>query len=269
MGVFMSNKLTELTDRVLKEVINNAVILPSTYKEHFENNAREMQIDLDYERMIDETAQQRLNEANEVAEQAYCKLDLLQKTTQNAHEAIQNQDLDKLAAVTSEINNLKTEMETIKTQLHTDSLTNVYNRKWLSQNLLNEGEFIYDGIFAFIDLDKFKPINDQYGHVIGDKVLQYMASFLKTNLKGMDVIRYAGDEFVVISRTEQMENAYMRFKQLQEDLLSKKLKASNGELLYLSFSFGITRFNVGSNFREVLEMADSLMYENKRQKQAS
>ncbi len=44
----MSNKLTELTDRVLKEVIKNEVILPSMYQEHFENNAREMDIDLDY-----------------------------------------------------------------------------------------------------------------------------------------------------------------------------------------------------------------------------
>lgn len=265
----MLNKLRELTDRVLKEVIKKEVILPSTYKEHFESNAREMKIDLDYERMIDEIAQERLNEANEVAEQTYCKLDLLQKTTQDAHEAIQNKDLGKLASVTSEIENLKTEMETIKTQLHTDSLTNVYNRKWLFQNLLHEGEFINDGILTFIDLDKFKPINDHHGHVIGDKVLQYMATFFKTSLKDMDIMRYAGDEFVAISKTAQIEDINMRFKTLQEDLLNKKLKASNGELLHLSFSFGITRFNVGSNFREVLEIADSLMYENKRQKQST
>jgi len=269
MGVFMSNKLTELTDRVLKEVIKNEVILPSTYKEHFENNAREMQIDLDYEKITDTIAQKRLNEANEVTEKAYCNLDLLQKTTQDAHDAIENQDLDKLALVTSEINNLKDEMQTIKAQLHTDTLTGVHNRKWMAENLLQEGEFIYDGIFTFIDLDKFKSINDQHGHVIGDKVLQYLATFLKTSLKEMDIIRYAGDEFIIVSKKEQMEEAYMKFKGLQEELLSKKLKASNGELLYLSFSFGITRFNVGSNFRDVLEMADSLMYENKRNKQSS
>ena len=269
MGVFMSNKLTELTDRVLKEVIKNEVILPSTYKEHFENNAREMQIDLDYEKMIDESAQKRLDEANEVAEQAFCKLDVLQKTTQDAQDAIQNQDLDKLAIVTSEIDKLKTEMDAIKSQLYTDTLTNTHNRKWLSENLLHDGDFIYDGVFAFIDLDDFKPINDNHGHVIGDKVLQYLATFLKTSLKEMDVIRYAGDEFIIICKKEQMEESYMKFRKLQEELLSKKLKASNGELLYLSFSFGIARFDVGSNFREILEMADSLMYENKRQKKSS
>ena len=103
-----------------------------------------------------------------------------------------------------------------------------------------------------------------HGHVIGDKVLQYVATYLKTSLKGMDLIRYAGDEFLIISRNEQMEGCYMRMKDLQESLLSKKLKAANGELLYLSFSFGLTRFETGSSFRDVLEIADSLMYENKK-----
>ena len=265
----MANNLTELTDRVLKEVIKKEVILPSTYQEHFENNAKEMQIDLNYEKMIDKTAHDILNEANEVVAKTYCSLDTLQKTTQDAQNAIKDKDLDKLAFVASEISNLKKEMESIKSQLHTDSLTNIYNRKWLFDYVLDDGKFIYNGVLIFIDLDHFKPINDKYGHVIGDKVLQYLSSFLKINLKGLDVIRYAGDEFVVVSKSEQMEDVYMRLKKLQEDLLSKKLKASNGELLYLSFSFGITHFESGAGFREVLEMADSLMYENKRQKKES
>lgn len=265
----MANNLTELTDRVLKEVIKKEVILPSTYQEHFENNAKEMQIDLNYEKMADDSTQDKLNEANEIANKAYCSLDTLQRTTQDAQDAIKDKDLDKLALVSSEISNLKKEMESIKAQLHTDSLTNIYNRKWLSEFVLDDGKFIYNGVFIFIDLDHFKPINDNHGHIIGDKVLQYLASFLKINLKGMDVIRYAGDEFVVISKSEQMEDVYMKLKKLQEDLLSKKLKATNGELLYLSFSFGITHFESGAGFREVLEMADSLMYENKKHKKES
>ncbi len=265
----MSNKLIELTDRVLKEVIKNEVILPSTYKEHFENNAREMQIDLDYEKMVEEAANNRLEEANEIAEKAFCNFEILQKTTQDAQDAIIGQDLIKLAKVSTEISQLKNEMNNIKAQLFTDSLTKVHNRKWLSEYLLDDNDFAQDGILVFIDLDNLKVINDNHGHIIGDKVLQYLASFLKTSLKDMQVIRYAGDEFLVISKDEHMEDVYMRIKELREELLGKKLKASNGELLYLSFSFGVTRFVPGSNFREVLEMADALMHENKRQKKVS
>jgi len=265
----MANQLTELTDRVLKEVIKNEVILPSTYKEHFDNHAREMQIDLDYESIVNEETQRQLSEANELTEKTYCNLDTLQKTTQDAQDAIRDKDLDKLALVTREISGLKSALGELKAQLHTDTLTNAHNRKWLMENILYDGDFISNGILAFIDLDKFKPINDKYGHIIGDKVLQYLVGFLKSNLKGMDIIRYAGDEFIIVSKNEHMEQCYLRLKKLQEDLLSKKLKAANGELLYLSFSFGMARFETGANFRDILEIADSLMYENKKSKKAS
>lgn len=168
--------------------------------------------------------------------------------------------------ITKEIAGLKTAMSSLRTQLYTDTLTSIHNRKWLVENLLHDGEFITDGTLIFIDLDKFKPINDIHGRVIGDKVLQYLASFLKSMLKDMDVIRYEGGEFLLIAKNEQMEECYMKTKRLQENLLSKKLKAANGELLYLSFPFGLTRFEVDSNFRDTLEIADSLMYENKKSK---
>jgi len=262
----MSNKLTEITNRVLKEVIKNEVILPSTYKEHFENYAKEMEIDLDYEEMVDKATQKRLNEANELMEKTYCNLGDLEKTTQTAQDAIKENDLDKLALVVKEIAGLKSALGELKNQLHTDTLTKIYNRKWLMENLLDDCSFKGEGILIFIDLDKFKPINDVHGHVIGDKVLQYLASFLKSSLKDMDVVRYAGDEFIALSSSTNMEESFKKMKKIQEDLLGKKLKASNGELLYLSFSFGLTRFEKKSNFRDVLEIADSLMYENKKQK---
>jgi len=262
----MADNLTELTDRVLKEVIKNQVILPSTYKEHFENHARDMKIDLNYEEIVSQETQDKLNEANELMHETSCNLGTLEETTQQAKEAIQSQDLQKLALVVKEIENLKSSVGELKLQLHTDTLTKVHNRKWLVENLLNDGKFIEEGILAFIDLDKFKIINDVHGHVVGDKVLQYLASFLKSNLKEMDIVRYAGDEFIIISKGLKMEKCFMQLKELQEDLLGKKLKASNGELLYLAFSYGLTRFDVGSDFRDTLEIADSLMYENKKSK---
>lgn len=262
----MANRLSEITDLVLKEVIKNEVILPSTYKEHFDNHAREMQIDLNYEEIVNKATQDRLNQANELMDKTYCNLDSLAKSAKDAQDAIEEKDADKLALVAKDIAELKIAIGSLKKQLHTDVLTSVYNRKWLSENILHEGSFTFDGTLIFVDLDDFMPTNNKYGHVIGDKVLQYLAGYLKSSLKDMDVVRYAGDEFIVISKNEQMETCYMRMKKLQEDLLSKKLKATNGELLYLSFSFGLTRFEVGSSFRDVIEVADSLMRENKKNK---
>jgi len=262
----MSNKLTELTDRVLKEVIKNEVILPSTYREHFDNHAKKMNIDLNYEKILEEETEKRLEEAHDLMEKTHCGLDELEKTTISAQTAIKENDADKLALVMEEIEGLKSSIADLKGQLHTDTLTKLHNRKWMIEHVLSNGDFINEGILVFIDLDKFKPINDLHGHVIGDKVLQYLASFLKSHIRDMDIVRYAGDEFIVISNKYQMEGCYLKMKKIQEDLLSKKIKASNGELLHLSFSFGLTRFEKGSNFRDVLEIADSLMFENKKQK---
>ena len=262
----MADNLIELTDRVLKDVIKNKIILPSTYKEYFENHARDMNIDLNYEIMLENTIQKEFDKASELVEKTTCSINSLEETTEHAKLAIQSQDLQKLAQVIKEIESLKSSVGSLKTQLHTDTLTKVHNRKWLIENLLHNGKFVSEGILAFIDLDCFKEINDNHGHVIGDKVLQYLASFLRSNLKDTNVIRYAGDEFLVVSKALKMEDCFTRIKKLQESLLNKKLKASNGELLYIAFSYGLTRFDKGADFRDTLEMADSLMYENKKRK---
>ena len=265
----MRNKLTELTDRVLKDVIKNEVILPSTYKEHFDTHAKAMNIEHDYEKLAKEAYEETLNDANDLMEKTSCNLEHLERTTHDAHEAIMAKDEQKLAAISKDIAELKSAVGSLRNQLHTDSLTHIHNRKWLHEHLLHKGTFKHDGTLAFIGLDRFKEINEEHGHVIGDKVLQYLAGFLKKNLKGMDIIRYAGDEFIIVSRGEKLEECFTKMRSLQEELLSKKLKATNGNLLYLAFSFGLTRFNVGSNFRDVLEIADALMYENKKHKRAS
>ena len=68
---------------------------------------------------------------------------------------------------------------------------------WL---LLDDGKFQNDGKMAFIDLNKFKIINDTHGHLLGDLVLKYLVKFLQKELayEGVNVMRYAGDEFMVL-----------------------------------------------------------------------
>ncbi|MDF1881393.1 hypothetical protein JHD50_08790, partial [Sulfurimonas sp. MAG313] len=149
----MPNILTEITDRVLKEVIKNEVILPSTYKEHFDNHAREMQLDVNYEEIVEKATQKRLDEANFIMEKTTCSLNDLENTTHSAQEAIRDKDLDKLAIVVKEIEGLKSALGDLKGQLHTDSLTKIHNRKWMTEHLLDDGNFKDEGILVFIDLD--------------------------------------------------------------------------------------------------------------------
>ena len=106
--------------------------------------------------------------------------------------------------------------EQIKDQAIRDSLTGVYNRRYLEQFLSREikrsrrsGRPI---AFLMIDINRFKEINDRFGHQAGDRVLQAIASLLSKNVREVDiVVRYGGDEFLaVLSETNGEANVIKR-----------------------------------------------------------
>jgi diguanylate cyclase (GGDEF)-like protein len=95
---------------------------------------------------------------------------------------------------------------------HTDPLTLVYNRRYLDQRLEEEvrrcSRHDRSLSVAILDLDKFKSINDTFGHIAGDLVLQVVADILRANLRIHDIIsRWGGDEFVIIMPETALEDA--------------------------------------------------------------
>ena len=123
------------------------------------------------------------------------------------------QDILKLETekITSYLNNemlninieAEREIEKLKHELYHDDLTSVYNKKYFTNYIISsDGKLQRDGTMVFIDLNKFKQINDTYGHTIGDNALEVFSSFLSSNLRENDkIIRYAGDEFVILFDT--------------------------------------------------------------------
>src|SRR2546423_3354388 len=92
---------------------------------------------------------------------------------------------------------------TLEQMVVNDPLTGLYNRRFLMDRLLQEMQrsdrHVEALAFALIDLDGFKPINDQFGHVLGDKVLRGVGSAISRSVRVSDVAaRYGGDEFAVI-----------------------------------------------------------------------
>lgn len=86
---------------------------------------------------------------------------------------------------------------------HTDTLTNVFNRRYFNLRLTEEfsraQRFSRPLSLAICDLDRFKALNDQHGHLTGDVVLRYMAQTLRRSVRGIDIVcRLGGDEFAVL-----------------------------------------------------------------------
>ncbi len=151
-----------------------------------------------------------------------------------------------------------------------DGLTKLYNQRVFLEFLSNAVHRAKrnNGIFAFvlIDLDNFKSINDNYGHKIGDKILQGIAEILSQNKRGEDILaRYGGDEFVMILQDASEEDTYKIMERIRQKIFSFELiDTVSGDNVKITASIGISGFpNSASNEDDLFILADNMMYKAK------
>ena len=187
----------------------------------------------------------------------------LSNSTEKAISAIKDKDESKLNEVLKETQALRLEIDKLKHSMYRDELTNVFNRKWLHDNCLKPetDNLNCAGVLAIIDLNYFKIVNDTHGHVIGDKVLVYIANELQKS--GYKVIRYGGDEFIIMFPAGTLlGQAKAKLRKIRENVVSKKLKAHD-TLFRTSFSIGLCTYEEDSSLVSTIALADKDMYEDK------
>jgi diguanylate cyclase (GGDEF)-like protein len=118
---------------------------------------------------------------------------------------------------------------------------------------------------CYLDLDKFKPINDQYGHDIGDEVLNAVSTRLRSALRGADFIgRHGGDEFMLLLDTVHNTAAATAVSQRFLQLVREPINTNAG-VMHVDGSFGFALFPLhGTDDAALQKAADSAMYEAKR-----
>lgn len=264
----MSNKLKEVTYLTAKNIKNCEIVLPSKYSKIFGNMAKVLDVDFDKEDVILKDLYHDEDHVNKIVKKTHESLDTLKESTTCAQKAILEKNDESLKEINGELSKMKEQIEFLQKELFSDPLTRAYNRKWLMDQYLKNDEFPVDGYMAFIDLNKFKIINDTYGHLVGDQVLKYLVKFLKKELEmpGVDVVRYAGDEFIVLFDKEQTShlNHEKVMADAQAKLATQKLKSAKIDELKFGFSFGIKEFTKGTDIEGILEEVDELMYKNKQ-----
>lgn len=150
----------------------------------------------------------------------------------------------------------------------TDSLTGILNRRGfqaeLQRVLASARRFKETGVLAYVDLDDFKPINDNFGHACGDEVLCHVSRVLERMTRGMDyVARLGGDEFAVLLVRSGWDDGQTRVEKIAHELNSTTMRWQD-QIIPLKASVGLQFYDHNSMTHKLMDAADESMYAIKK-----
>jgi diguanylate cyclase (GGDEF)-like protein len=151
----------------------------------------------------------------------------------------------------------------------TDDLTKLHNARYLRQFLLNEirraRRYGTSVAALFIDLDDFKHVNDEHGHLVGSHVLMEMAAVILSSIRDTDAVaRYGGDEFVIVLPDTGTELAGQVAERIRQKILRHVFTGGRRLQLSMTASFGVAAFpKHASSPQQLIACADTAMYEAK------
>jgi len=158
----------------------------------------------------------------------------------------------------------------LRQQAIRDPITKLFNRRYMEETLIREMSRAQRNnqplSVIMIDIDHFKEFNDTFGHEAGDLVLQSLAKFLSTRVRGSDVAcRYGGEEFTLILPSATLELARKRAEQIREGIQSIQVKYGGQTLGPITLSLGVAVFpDHGVTGEAILQLADAALYRAKQ-----
>ena len=147
---------------------------------------------------------------------------------------------------------------------NTDDLTQIYNRRKFEHKFNEEiSRSKRTGLpFSLImfDIDFFKEVNDEFGHVVGDQVLVKLTEDIATQVRLEDTFaRFGGEEFVIILSNSNIEQVIEKAETLRQYV--KEIVFNND--IIITLSFGVTQFKQGESSKEMFQRVDEALYEAK------
>jgi diguanylate cyclase (GGDEF)-like protein len=149
-----------------------------------------------------------------------------------------------------------------------DPMTDCYNRRafdrMIQHNIHNAHRYNRDLSVIMLDLDRFKSINDLYGHPAGDKVLIETARLILSAIRKSDyVVRYGGEEFVVVLPETNLSKAMELAERLRRLIGSSSIQIAKGKEISVTASFGVAALTENSDAEGLLSEADTMLYRAK------
>jgi two-component system cell cycle response regulator len=149
-----------------------------------------------------------------------------------------------------------------------DSLTKLYNRRAVLGRLRELISFAnrYKEDFSLImlDIDHFKNVNDRYGHLAGDEVLEEIASLVRRNVRDTDIVgRYGGEEFIIILPKTALASSWVVAERLRSIVEKAEMKDSAGGVFFVTVSQGLAGWERGEDVTSLISRTDEALYKAK------
>ena len=155
------------------------------------------------------------------------------------------------------------QMQTYAENLYEDELSGLFNRRYLNGILAEQTSVNREPLYGIMmDINDFKSINDSFGHSTGDRAICCMGEILSKSIQhNGTAIRYAGDEFIVLVRSDSADTVHAVMKKIHKNL--NRFNTMGAELFTLSVSMGYAAFAAEDDAESFLRKMDTKMYEEK------
>jgi diguanylate cyclase (GGDEF)-like protein len=191
----------------------------------------------------------------------------LDAARKNAFDSEDRQPLESVADICAAAIQNANNFDRMKQLAYVDGLTGIHNRRFFEMRIVEEleraGRFQGRMSAIMVDIDHFKKLNDEFGHLLGDEILRSVSSILKQQLRKMDMVcRYGGDEFAILVPETAGENAIRVAEKLRRQVETHHFP---GVPRPVTISCGVADYPThGITRDEVMAAADSALYTAKQ-----
>jgi len=150
-----------------------------------------------------------------------------------------------------------------------DDLTGAFNRRFFFRRLEEEFQrarrYKFPLACIFLDIDRFKPVNDRYGHLVGDQILKEVTEVIRGSIRRTDILaRYGGEEFAILLPMTPLEGAVVEGERIRQAVRTHAFGADVGPV-HMTISLGVSAFPAGrvGGVEDLIARADDALYQAK------
>lgn len=190
----------------------------------------------------------------------------LSKSTLSAEKLTES--VDNAIKKWQQIRQSQADQEELEKLAKIDSLTGLLNRRAtmykLEEHIKYARRYKEELSISMLDIDYFKNVNDRYGHLTGDDVLERVARLVKQNIRDTDIAgRYGGEEFIIIFTNANLSSALKSAERIRRIVESHKMKDSKKGVFSITVSQGVAGYRFGDGEYSLISRADEALYKAK------